>query len=279
MSFFGRAVRVPGRLRGTLAFLGLAERRCVFCREPFEPDLAGEDAAFFSVEAVKAGFLCPSCRKTFRRREAGYCPCCGEPSALEDAPCMPCASCLQKLPPWRDFLFFGIYAGPFRELVLRAKFHGGLAALDVLGRLLAGICAEHYAVTARPDVIVPMPLHAARLRERGFNQCRELARHVADVLDVPVRTDILVKKLALRPQSSLTREERTALGQPFAAAESVEGLHVLLIDDVCTTGSTLKRAAECLLKAGAARVDAAVLARASRHETDGRGMDEASVVP
>lgn len=248
--------------------LGLTERRCLLCREPFEPEIPGE-GGLSSVTDVTARFFCPTCRRTLKRRESGYCPCCGEPSAFEEAPCMPCASCLKKLPPWRDFLFFGIYAGPLRELILRAKFHGSLASLDGLGRLLAAVCAGHYAVTALPDVIIPMPLHERRLRSRGFNQCLELARPVAKALGVPVRTDILVKKLALNPQSSLTREERMALEQPFAVKRSVEGLRVLVIDDVCTTGATLTRAAQCLLKAGAASVDAAVLARSSRHEGDG----------
>ena len=273
------AGRMEETLRRALSLLGLTERRCVCCREPFEPVSPGGSSAALSDAAVVELFFCPACRKAFRRREAGYCPCCGEPSALEDAPCMPCASCLKKLPPWQDFLFFGIYAGPFRELVLRAKFHGSLAALEVLGRLLAGICAGHYAVTNRPDVIIPMPLHRKRLHERGFNQCRELARPVAEVLGVPVRTDILVKKLALKPQSSLTREERMALKQPFAAVRPVDGLHVLLIDDVCTTGSTLARATEALLAAGASRVDVAVLARSSRHESRGPGEGEGPVLP
>lgn len=264
--------RVLRLCESTFRALGLLERRCAACGEPFEPE---ERPDVPDVEAELGRLFCPDCRLKLRRRTAGFCPYCGEPSLLEDAPCMPCERCLQKLPPWRDFLFFGLYDGLLRELMLRAKFRGSLAALDALGRVLAAVCAKHYAVSVKPDVIVPMPLDNARLRGRGFNQCRELVRNVSSVLDVPVRTDILTKPLALTPQSLLNREQRSLMVQPFAARHRADGLHVLLVDDICTTGATLERAAECLLAAGAARVDAAVPARASRYVPHGTGRGPA----
>lgn len=172
-----------------------------------------------------------------------------------------------QLPPWSDFLFFGVYEGLLRDLVLRAKFGGSLAVLDFLGALLAGVCALHYEAAPLPSVVIPMPLYVGRLRERGFNQCLELARPVAKALGVPVRADILVKRVSLTPQAMLDREERRRLPQPFEAVGRLDGLHVLLIDDVCTTKATLQRAADCLLRAGVAQVDAAVVARSSRHGT------------
>ena len=90
---------------------------------------------------------------------------------------------------------------------------------------------------------------------------------MAKALGVPVRADILVKRVSLSPQAMLDREERRKLPQPFEAVGRLDGLHVLLIDDVCTTKATLQRAADCLLRAGASRVDAAVVARSSRHGT------------
>lgn len=247
-----------------LRALGLLERRCAACREPFEPP-ASPDSPVPEVEEVLAQLFCPDCRKRLRPRTTGFCPYCGEPSLLEDAPCMPCDHCLRALPPWREFLFFGVYDDLLRDLVLRAKFGGSLAVLDALGRVFAAVCANHYAVTSRPDVIVPMPLDRARLRSRGFNQCREMVRRASSVLGVPVRVDLLVKTISLTPQSLLNREQRSLMQQPFKASDEVKGLHVLLVDDICTTGATMERAAERLLEAGARRVDAAVLARASRH--------------
>ncbi len=200
-----------------------------------------------------------------KRREAGYCPHCGEPSAIADAPLVPCGECLRKLPPWNDFLFCGIYEGALRDLILSAKFGGSLSSLDALGRMLAERCAEHYASALVPQIVVPVPLHVSRLRERGLDQCLELARPLAKALNIPLRGDLLWKVLATRPQEGLSRERRCELRQPFAASPELRGLRILLLDDVCTTGSTLSRATECLLEAGAASVDVAVLARASRH--------------
>lgn len=263
------------RVGGVLTALGFGERRCVACREPFEPERDACAHEHVSAEGVLRDMLCPECRKKMHRRLTGCCPYCGEPSALEEAPCMPCMQCLQTLPPWREFLFFGVYEGLLRELLLRAKFGGSLAVLHMLGRLLAAVCREHYAVSSLPDVVIPMPLDRKRLRERGFNQCREMAVSVAKALGVPVLTDRLVKSHAVLPQECMNREQRKGLKQPFAAPVRLDGLHILLVDDVCTTGATLDRAVTCLLGAGASRVDVAVLARASLHTPAPAGQSPA----
>lgn len=239
----------------------LAERRCAACHAPFSPPSA---SSLFGEGRALADWLCPACRTRLVRRELGFCPHCGEPSALPDAPCMPCGRCMQSLPPWQGFLFFGIHEGLLRELVLRGKFGGSLPSLGLLGALLGEVCAEHYAAAPLPDAIVPMPLHVSRLRERGFDQCAELAKAVGRRLGVPVRHDILVRVKATPPQASLSREQRMAMPQTFAS-HGAQGMHVLLLDDVCTTGATMRRAAESLLAGGACCVDAASVARASVH--------------
>ena len=237
-------------------FCALGERRCVACHEPFMPE-----------EGCTAlpSLFCPSCRPSFRRREAGYCPQCGEPSALEDAPIVPCGECLQKLPPWNDFLFHGIYEGDLRELILRGKFRGGLDALDALGRMLAALCVEHYSAALPPQILIPLPLHPSRLRERGLDQCLEIARPVAKALGIPLRVDMLRRVRTAVPQASLNREARKKLRQIFEASPDVSGMRILLLDDICTTGATLSRATEALLEAGALSVDIAVVARTSLH--------------
>ena len=261
--------RIPEAVRKAASFLVrfcmLEERRCVACHEPFVPEDDGT--------ALPALF-CPSCRASFRRREAGYCPHCGEPSALADAPIVPCGECLQKLPPWNEFLFHGIYEGALRELILRGKFSGGLDALDALGRMLASLCMEHYSAALLPQVLIPLPLHLSRLRERGLDQCLEMARPVAKALGIPLRVDLLQRVNATVPQASLDREARKKLRQPFEASPEVEGQRVLLLDDICTTGATLSRATEALLKAGALSVDVVVVARTSLHSTHTKQPDE-----
>jgi len=231
----------------------LRERRCASCLEPFLPE---RDAA-----GAEARFLCPDCRGRLTRRTAGYCPYCGEIYALEDAPCMPCGSCLQKLPPWSDFFFYGVHAGLLRELILRAKFGGNLPLMDFLGHILAELCEEHYSVTVKPDALVPVPLHTARLRGRGFSQCYEMARAAQKITGIRALPDLLEKFVRTPSQVEKSREERMKLEQVFRVAERVDGMRLLLFDDVCTTGATLRRAAECLLAAGAERVEVVVLSR------------------
>ncbi|MBP3730191.1 MAG: ComF family protein [Mailhella sp.] len=210
-------------------------------------------------------FLCEHCRPLLKRRNGGHCPYCGEIFAFEDAPCVPCASCLQKLPLWADFMFYGVHEGLLRDLIVRAKFGGSLSILNFLGSLLAELCARHYAVSPGPDAVLPLPLHSSRLRARGFSQCAEMARQVARAVDAPLQCGLLEKKCATQPQAGLDREERKKLPQVFRVSGDAGGMHVLIVDDVCTTGTTLARAAECLASAGAARVDVAVLARTPLH--------------
>ncbi len=246
--------------KNVVAFLhsiGLLERRCVACFSLFEPENAENE--------VSALALCPECRAKIIRRELGFCPYCGEPFAFPDAPCVPCGACLRVLPPWREFLFFGVYEGLLRELVQRGKFGASLTSLHFLGELLAEVCGSYYEAAPLPGVIVPMPLHARRLHERGYNQCREIARPLSLRLGIPVRNDLLFRVKATAAQASLDREQRLGMGQPFLAAKSVRGWRILLLDDVCTTGTTLTRATQALLRAGAYTVDVAVVARASRH--------------
>lgn len=252
------------RAETLVAVLGLRERRCASCLEPFDAEESFRAEAP-GWEDVLRRMVCPRCRKSLKRRELGFCPYCGEPSAVEEAPCMPCVQCTEMLPPWHEFLFFGVYEGLLRDLLLRAKFGRRMSILDMLGQLLAAVCAEHYALAPVPDVVVPVPLDRVALHSRGFNQCRELAMRVSRVLHIPVRTDLLMKPKQVIPQESRSRNERDHLDQPFAS-RSAQGLRVLLVDDVCTTGATLRRATECLLEAGAAEVDVAVVARASLYE-------------
>lgn len=116
-----------------------------------------------------------------------------------------------------------------------------------------------------PDLVLPVPLHRARLYERGYNQSAMLARGMAESLGVPAATDVLVRSRATRSQTRLSREARWQnVSGAFAVteAEAVADKYILLIDDVLTTGATLAAAAATLKSAGAASVTAATLALA-----------------
>jgi ComF family protein len=152
-----------------------------------------------------------------------------------------------------------LYAAPVDRWQPRFKFHQDLAA----GRLLAGLLAEACAGSPRPQVVVPVPLHHARLRARGYDQALELARTVARTLRLPLGASLLVRRRATAPQSELDAAARRAnlRGAFGVRPRSALPAHVALVDDVMTTGATLHAAATALREAGVARVDAWVCAR------------------
>jgi len=147
------------------------------------------------------------------------------------------------------------------HLIQDLKFHARLGLARDLGRRLA------QAVQARgaplPDVVLAVPLHPSRLRERGFNQALELARHCAHDLDVPLRRGLCRRLRATAVQSTLDRRRRHGnLRGAFASAGVPR--HVALVDDVMTTGSTVAEVTRALLAGGAEQVQVWVVARAAR---------------
>lgn len=170
-----------------------------------------------------------------------------------------CGACLQQPPPLDAAYAAFDYAFPLDYLLPRLKFHRDFAA----GRVLAQCMADHFSALPRPDMLLPVPLHRARLRQRGYDQALELARPLAKALVLPLRTDLLQRRKATDAQSRLDaaarqRNLRDAFHvHPTAALPA----HVALVDDVMTTGATLFAAAAALRKAGAVRVDAWVCAR------------------
>lgn len=154
-----------------------------------------------------------------------------------------------------------LYRPPVDRLITQLKF-----SLDpVPARVLAMLFARELQ-DVRPQFIVPMPLHPLRLRERGFNQCAEIARHLAPRVKVPVASRLLVRLRHTRAQSELTAAQRrvNVLGAFGVHVRQPLPQHVALLDDVMTTGSTLAAAAQALKAAGVQRVDAWVAARAIR---------------
>lgn len=171
-----------------------------------------------------------------------------------------CGDCLRRSPALTHTRAVFIYGFPLDRLIPRFKFHRDLAA----GRLMAELMASALESTSRPDAIVPVPLHARRMRERGYDQALELARPLAAALGLPLRSDLLQRVRATAPQSELDAGQRQRnLAKAFAARNEATPLrHVALVDDVMTTGATVEAAARALRGAGVQRVDAWVCARA-----------------
>ena len=159
-----------------------------------------------------------------------------------------------------------------RQMVHRLKYANGLAEGIALGRLLA----EHPGLDAEPfSLVVPVPLHPVRLRARGFNQAMEIGRGLVPVArgvaggqraSMGLAHGMLCRVHDNRRQTGLSRKERQENTRGiFTAAPAVAGQNILLVDDVVTTGATLKEATKTLLEAGAARVAVAVVARTAIH--------------
>ena len=186
------------------------------------------------------------------------CPACAWPLPL-DTPAGACPACRAAESPLTATIAPLLYAAPVDRWQPRFKFRQDLAAGRLLGSLLAGACAG----SDRPDAIVPVPLHRARLRARGFDQALELAKILSRTLRLPLHAGLLLRSRATEPQSRLAAEARHAnLRGAFAVrAGAALPAHVALVDDVMTTGATLHAAGHALRAAGAARVDAWVCAR------------------
>ena len=180
---------------------------------------------------------------------------------MEDTPAYICLACRTRPFSWDDMGFYGAYQGLLKELILEFKFKGDLGLGMVLGDLLAMACRMH-GLTGN-DILVPVPAHEKKLRERGFNQSLELTRILGRSLNIPVSKQALIKKVYTPAQSALARKERLkALKGVFLARRvQVESRRVLLVDDIFTTGSTLEECTRTLLKAGASKVQILFLAR------------------
>ena len=201
--------------------------------------------------------LCDSCRAALPHNLPA-CPCCALPLA-EPAPA--CGECLASRPsftrsiaPWR-------YEGVIAHLIPRLKFQRELAIAHTLGTLAAQQLAD-WPGWQDAHCLIPLPLHPARLGQRGYNQALELARPLARIRNLPIDTSTLSRIRPTLPQTDLDAAARRRNLRGAFAAEKITGKIVILIDDVITTGTTAREAARVLIQAGAAEVRVMALARA-----------------
>lgn len=203
--------------------------------------------------------LCAECRADL---PANACCCARCALPLEHA-AERCGICLKREPPFASAWAPFRYAHPLDLLEARFKFHRDLAA----GRLLSDLMIETFAgrpPAALPERLLCVPLHRERLRERGYNQALELAKPLARALRIPLDADALTRLRNTRAQTGLdAKARRRNLHAAFAIAPNAElPAHVAILDDVMTTGTTLRECARVLLRAGVERVDVWALARA-----------------
>jgi ComF family protein len=203
----------------------------------------------FLCRGAASAVLCAACERELPRLAPPLCPRCALPSPRGET----CGRCLAD-PPHYDATVAALeYAFPADALVHSLKFRGELA----LAPLLGGFLSER--ITSGVDFIIPVPLSRQRLKERGYNQAVEIARHLGHG---KLLVSACERSRDTAPQLDLPFEERQRnVRGAFACTGNVKGFSIAVVDDVMTTGATLDEMAKTLKRAGAARVVNWVVAR------------------
>ncbi len=220
------------------------------------------------------GYFCATCWELAPRIERPFCTVCGRPHraaiGLGTRSNFPCGQCIAAGPdrPVRRTYGVARYDGVMEKAIKLFKFHGKQRLVKPLGELMVAF-AEQELECDRYDLLVPVPLHAVRERERGFNQARLLASEIVPAFPRAAVAGVLRRTRPTRVQSTIRdpRERRKNIEGAFAIdgkAPPPKG-HVLLIDDVVTTGFTVGENATVLLEAGAESVDVFAPALAVLH--------------
>jgi ComF family protein len=202
--------------------------------------------------------LCAPCRRELPWNRIA-CPVCARPQAT--APAYVCARCIVRPPAFDSAWSAFRHAWPVNSAIYRLKYHADFRSARWLGTEMAA------ALAARPDplpqLLLPVPLHGGRLRRRGYNQSVELARAIARTLGLPVDIAAAERIRATEDQigKSAAQRRRNVRNAFAVTAARVRGLHLALVDDVMTTGSTLGELAAYCRRAGAVKIEAWTAAR------------------
>lgn len=208
--------------------------------------------------------LCEGCRGKIHVVGSPLCPVCGIPFATEGGGDHPCGSCVTTRRPFTAARAAFRFDGPVQELIHRFKYGKKVLLARPLGLLTAGRLAS-FIKAEGADIIVPVPLHGRRLRERGFNQAQLLGRVLSRQWGIPLSVDNLRRVRWTEPQVGLSapdRERNVRNAFQVAHPERFLDRRLLLVDDVYTTGSTVVECARTLKRAGSGEVLVVTTARA-----------------
>jgi len=208
-------------------------------------------------------WLCTDCLNEIEAIEPPVCPYCGLPWP-GDGRADICGRCQVSPLQLDGFRACAIHDGPLRKAIHQFKYEDLRGLAGLLGQLMADGWNRLAPNDLELDALVPVPLHRNRQRQRGYNQAALLARELGDCLQLPVIEDAVVRSRATAPRVDLNAQARRAnVRDAFhCQGNGLSGKHVLLVDDVCTTGSTLESACLALRGVGVSSVWACTLTRA-----------------
>jgi competence protein ComFC len=201
---------------------------------------------------------CPDCQEQVKTIRPPYCDICGQPGKYPGL----CFRCSVDKPNFVKLRSWAVYTGPVREAIKNLKYRRGISLGIILAQHLGDLFSD---LEWDVDLVVPVPLGVARLKERGYNQAVLIARPLALRIDVPCITRGLHRVKETRTQVGLSiNQRRENVRNAFQAAnDKVSNQRILLVDDVATTSATLDACASALLRAGAGEVYCLTLARTS----------------
>lgn len=228
---------------------------CLLCRKALGIDYIDEE--------IHGLCVCPDCKKDISLLKDPFCSLCSTPFKSRIAYSHVCGLCELKRPHFDLLVSPFIYEGGIERIITDFKYSSGKEGIS-LGNVIGMFLMKRYEFDGS-EILIPVPLHKKRERERGFNQTLLLAEGVREVLGIKLLESILVRKIYTKSQTGLSLKEREANVRGVFELNSkgeVRDKVVLLIDDVATTGSTLNECSKVLKKAGAKKVICAVLARA-----------------
>ena len=210
--------------------------------------------------------LCAECEQAFEVN-ARACPRCATPFAAGEATGSAqaeelCGTCLASPPPWRTTVAPFAYSAPLSRVVEGLKSGNGLLEARLLGALLLPFLRQRYDDEPLPDALLAVPLTWRRRWQRGYNQAELLANVLGGALGRPQLRKRLVRVKGAPPQRSLSRSARLRnLRGAFKVRRPLGGRRVALVDDVTTTGATVRAASAALLAGGASQVDVWTVAK------------------
>jgi ComF family protein len=203
--------------------------------------------------------LCSDCLESIKSIEPPICTVCGQPFHGPQGSDHICGQCIKNPPSFDTARSVFRYYGAVKSLIHKIKYNDDGYALRVLSFLVKDFMPSN---DQKPDMVIPVPLHPKRLKKRSFNQSLRLAKAI--FTDIPLGIDILIRTLNTKPQTELSMEERPGnVRNAFEVARPLPkgAMRILLVDDVYTTGATVKACAKTLKRAGAREVHVFTIAK------------------